>query len=210
MRINGLKSVFAWVIACTFAFSALADGQWKKVKDNDGIQVFVRPVEGSPLNEFKGEAILDYNYQVISTAIGDVPALSTWMPECKTSKMIEILSANQVILYQEMNVPWPVSNRDYVIESTMTQTPDKIIRSIRAVKHDKVPIKDGVVRITDMDGEWMITKVKDKKTHVSYRIRSNPGGSLPTWLANSAAKDIPFNTIKGLRQHAGKDKYKDN
>ncbi len=207
MKINGLMSVFVWVAACTFAFSAVAEEQWEKVKDDDGIKVYVRPVIGSSLNEFRGESILDYNYMVINNTISDIPSLSSWMPELKTSKLIEKRSEHQAFIYQEMDAPWPVSNRDYVVETVMKEEPDKVTLSIKAVEHDKVPVKEDIVRVTDLEGEWLITKIEDQKSHVSYRIRSNPAGSLPTWLANSVAKDIPFETIKGLRRQIAK--YKD-
>jgi hypothetical protein len=39
-------------------------------------------------------------------------------------------------------------------------------------------------------------------THVIYTVDSDPGGSLPTWLIRQAGKDLPYFTLRNLRERA--------
>ena len=44
----------------------------------------------------------------------------------------------------------------------------------------------------------------DNLTEVTYQVHTEPGGSVPSWLANSFVVDAPFNTLSGLRTLAEK------
>jgi hypothetical protein len=35
-------------------------------------------------------------------------------------------------------------------------------------------------------------------------VHTEPGGSVPSWLANKFVVDAPFNTLKALKDHAEK------
>lgn len=204
MKLNLLKKLVFLAISVMLSISSFAEEQWEKVKDKNGILVYIRPVEGSSLNEFKGEGIVEFPIELVDKVLGDFQTATEWMPDCKISKLLEERSENHVFIYQEVKAPWPVSNRDYVIESTITKSPDKVLRTIKASTHETAPVKKGIVRITDMEGQWVVTKVDENQTHVIYQVKSNPGGELPSWLANSAAQDLPYTTIKNLRKQVKK------
>ncbi len=202
LNTTGLLVFLSIVFAASFA---LGGGKWKKVKSKNGITVFTREVEGSDLDEFKGVSTIDADIEVVGRVIADVPSLKDWLHNCAVSKLIS-RSGNKTILYQETNAPWPVSNRDVVIESVTTKSPDKVVRRLRNVKHSAVPVKKGKVRIPKLRGSWTLTR-KGDKTHVVYQLLTDPGGSLPTAMANKATKDLPFHTIEGLKKMVKLDKY---
>lgn len=200
MKLKARIKLLMFLFIMPITITSYAEEQWEKVKDENGIQVYVRPVAGSPLNEFKGEGVVDFPIQSVDAVIGDFNRATEWMPDCKISSLVEKRTENHVFVYQEMKAPWPVSNRDYVIESIITKSPDKVLRTIKAVEHEAAPAKKGIVRIKEMEGNWIVTKLDENRTHVLYQVKSNPGGDLPSWLANSASQDLPFNTIKMLRR----------
>jgi hypothetical protein len=52
-------------------------------------------------------------------------------------------------------------------------------------------------------GSYDLTPVEGG-THVIYTVDSDPGGSLPTWLIRQAGKDLPYFTLRNLRERAEK------
>ncbi len=192
------------VIFLTLAISVpLYSGEsWKLVKSKGSINVYTKPIPGSKFKEFKGVAYINASMEKINKIIDNISGLTKWMPNCIISKTIKKNSENHIILYQELKSPWPVSNRDFVVESFIKKTPGKIIRTLKAINYPAVPVKKGKIRITDMKGRWILTKKGDNKTLVVYQVKSNPGGTLPASIANLASKDLPYKAIQGLRNMA--------
>lgn len=63
------------------------------------------------------------------------------------------------------------------------------------------PRSEGVVRVAKVDGFWQFT-AQGERVEVVYQVGSDPGGSVPAWLANSFVVDAPYNTLYKLRQLA--------
>lgn len=66
---------------------------------------------------------------------------------------------------------------------------------------DYLPAVEGYVRVTRVDGFWQFTPLDDK-TEVTYQVHMDPGGSVPSWLANKFVVEAPFNTLRALRERA--------
>ena len=73
----------------------------------------------------------------------------------------------------------------------------KAYRGVVQIKADPA----GYVRVTSLKGQWRVVP-KNGGSEVTYEAQSEPGGSVPSWLANSFVVDAPLNTLKGLRQAA--------
>ncbi len=203
---------FKKVVLVIFIFgcslSVLADtagpGEWEKADDKDGIEIYTREIKGSSIKEFKGVGVIEAPLTAVNTALDDIPRLAEWMPNCKESRIVEKVSANHLVLYQVLDMPFPFSDRDYTFETVITKTPGQIERTVQAVSHPAVPEKRKLVRITEMDGEWVLKACGPNKEHTlaEYRIKTNPAGNIPASLANSGSVDIPYQTIKRLAEQA--------
>ena len=186
------------------------DGPWEKVKEAEGITVYARPVEGSDFKEFRAECLIEAPMEAVNNVLMDVPRLTEWMPSVIVAEVIEYIDGKGAVMYEEMKSPWPVRNRDFLFEVRIARGPESIVRVIRAIGHEKYPAyapREGRVRVTRLTGRWDLLK-RDRATYVVYGIRSDPGGSLPAWLANSAARDLPFLTLRGLKRLANEPRYR--
>jgi hypothetical protein len=185
------------IIISSVALPLLSDGTWSEVKIKDGIKVLTRPVKGSEINEYMGVGIIEASLSEVNAVLDDLTQLVNWMPNCKVAKLIGRQSANHYFSYQVLKTPFIASDRDYVIETNIIITPQKITRTFKAVNHPDIPINEKLVRITELNGEWILTR-KDDKTELVYRIRINPAGNLPEELINSSSQKLPYRTISNL------------
>jgi hypothetical protein len=64
-----------------------------------------------------------------------------------------------------------------------------------------LPLQQGFVRVSRVKGFWQL-KPYEGGVEVVYQVHSDPGGSVPAWLANSFVVDAPFNTLINLRKLA--------
>jgi hypothetical protein len=53
-------------------------------------------------------------------------------------------------------------------------------------------------------GSYVLTPTGGGVTQVVYTVDSDPGGSLPAWLVRQAGKDLPYFTLKSLRERVEK------
>ena len=67
-----------------------------------------------------------------------------------------------------------------------------------------LPLDKDHTRVASLQGFWRFVPQGDGKVEVTYQVHTEPGGSVPSWLANSFVVDAPFNTLSGLRTLAEK------
>ncbi|WNJ21591.1 START domain-containing protein [Pontibacter sp. G13] len=182
---------------------------WKLEKSKDGIEIYTRSVPGSGFKEFRGIAQLEGSLQSVVAVLQDADKFEDWMPSTKRSNLIEAPSSGHKIMYVETSAPFPVSNRDGVYHYTfgdVTDAGSRVEIDVQAVP-GHLPEKKGIVRIQHTQGKWVITQTAPDRVQVLYQVHSEPGGSIPSWLANSAVVDIPFETLKRLQERIRMPEY---
>lgn len=190
------------------ALSSLADSEWKLEKDTDGVKVYTRVVEGSPLKEFKGITHLKTSLTSIVALLDDRAVAPSWIKDTRESSLIKKIDSSVSIAYNVTAAPWPVKDRDMVLKSVMTQNPETLAVRIdlNAEKDGKPEHKDRM-RITKMNGHWEFNPQANGEVEVVYQVHADPAGSLPTWLVNSLVVDMPFHTLKNMQTKVLEDKY---
>jgi hypothetical protein len=68
-----------------------------------------------------------------------------------------------------------------------------------AVPRKDIESREDHVRITDMVLGWDLEEDEQGVTHVTYVLRSDPGGSIPAWMVNLALEAGPTQTMNNLR-----------
>ncbi len=70
-----------------------------------------------------------------------------------------------------------------------------------------LPLKQGMVRIQSLTGQWLLTPFTKSDVSVTYELSVDPGGNIPKWLVNMMAVDLPFNTLQKLRNIVKEARY---
>ena len=191
------------VIVGLSALSTLAFAeQWEEVKSADGIKVSLSKVEGSDYKAYRGVVLIKAPVAKIRALQEDVAGSCAWIHECKLQKLLKH-EGDQSWTYAQFNTPWPVTPRDSVLHVTTTQEADgSVTRKIEGVP-TYLPEEKGFVRVAAADGYWKLVP-KGDATEVTYQLHTNPGGSVPSMVANKFVVDAPFNTLKALKEKAEK------
>ena len=188
----------------------IAAGDWKLAIQKDGIEVSIRPVKGSDFNEFMGSAYIDASIDVVYAVLKDIPAATQWMADCKENREIRKIDEYTSVQFNITKAPWPVSDREAlcIVTEKKDEKTGKITIEFHETNDPPVPVGKGNVRMPEISGQWILTPINRDHTKVLYTVKSNPGGYLPKALANMKSKDIPYNTLMGLKMMVKKDKYK--
>lgn len=187
-----------------------AASDWQLAIQKDGIDVSTRPVKGSDFDEFMGSTDIDASIDVISAVLIDIPAATQWMADCKENREIRKIDEHTSMQFNITKAPWPVSDREAlcIVTGKRDENTGKITFEFHGTNNPSVPIGKGNVRMPEISGQWVLTPINRDHTKVFYTVKINPGGSLPKSLANMKSKEIPYNTLMGLKMMVKKDKYK--
>jgi len=86
----------------------------------------------------------------------------------------------------EYKAVWPVSNRDFVCVSARSQVGDAYYIATQTCNYP-YPVKNGVVRAHLHVGGYILRKVNENTTSVTYISDSDVKGNIPGMIKNSQA-----------------------
>jgi hypothetical protein len=131
----------------------------------------------------------------------DVSAHERWVYNTKTSYLVKQINENQQIYYSEIDLPWPLANREVVVFMNIAQDPvSKVLQVNIDNAENQIPVKSGTVRVPASSVIWKVTPLEGNLLSIEYFGQVDPGGSVPGWVANPFTTKGPFETFKRLRQ----------
>ena len=188
---------------------ASAQYDWQLKTEKEGIKIYTSLVPESKIKAVKVEAEFNATASQLVALIMDVNTSTDWIYHVKSCKLIKQVSPSELYYYSEVSLPWPAANRDYVAHLTVTQNPDtKAVTIYGPAVTGFVPVKEGIVRVSDSDGKWVITPSGTDRIKVEYTIHVDPGGSLPSWMVNMFAAEGPIKIFRNIKVQLQKRAYK--
>jgi hypothetical protein len=177
--------------------ASLCAADWLERKNSNGVIVYTQKVSGSPIDKFKGVAIINAPIERILPYIDDPKKCAEWIKYCKSDELLENLGNGVTITRTITNMPWPLTNRDTIAKNVKTIKDNTVEIKFSSV-HAKYPEDASLIRIKELDGFWRLKPLAANKTEVTYEVLSNPG-NLPAWLVNMGVVDQPYDTLANLK-----------
>lgn len=183
-------------------------GEWEFLRGEDGIEVFSRKSADSPIKEIRVQNMMKTDLSSLVALMKDVDNHKNWTYANKKAKVIEKQSEFSWIFYGYSNAPWPVQDRDMVINASLSQNPEtRVVMNEGKCNPGLLPEKDGVVRVPACRSVWTLEPVGADSVLVSLEIKIDLGGSLPAWLINMVSHKGPYETIKNMEAEVRKPRY---
>ena len=159
------------------------------------------------VNTYRGTTTMPMSIERIAYVLDDTESKTEWVSRLKQENRLEGNPFSyRSIAYQHYNLSWPVSDRDYVIESKWSVMKDKklptVILSIKSIVRDSVPEIEGRVRGQLYRLVYKLEKLESNQTRVTVEIMVNPKGLLPNFMINLIQKDWPITTLRQLNAQA--------
>jgi len=200
-----------------FLSTAYADNTWRLDKDVAGIAVYTRAVQGSPIREFKAEVVIDASLVSLLAVFADIKNFPKWNHQCSQAAPLKRVNLYERYHYQNMNLPFPVNNRDLIIHSKMVKS-NKGVTIYSSIAKDfcshnshleqckKLENSDNV-RVQYSKGIHQFIPQKSGGVKLIWQQHVDPAGKIPTFLINTLLIDVPYKTLQKLRQLVKLDKY---
>ena len=172
---------------------------WTFAKEEDGIRVYTRQEPGKTLKSYRGVADIQAPADKVFSLIEDVKHTEWWDDDIIEIRVLDYEKDKRARYYLVFDSPWPVSNRDLYVDVTASADRAKGIYSVISVPlAEKMPDRDGLVRIRDYRQSWTIKSTGVNSSHVVLEGYGDPGGNIPVWVANKIVTQSPVKSIQGI------------
>jgi hypothetical protein len=195
---KGLQLLIALISLPLLCF---AQEKWQLIKNEDGIRVYTRRLDNEKFKEVRAEFELNGTEDQLIAILQNISHQKEWSYGTKKTYLISKKNKDTLIYYSEVKLPWPLSNRDLVIElSFKKDTANKVLyiqaKSIPGI----LPDKPNLVRVPFSLASWDVKTMPNRLLKIQYTFSTNPGGDLPSWLVNFAASVGPYNSFQKLKK----------
>ncbi|XP_010340243.3 phosphatidylcholine transfer protein isoform X2 [Saimiri boliviensis] len=179
---------------------ALAGADWQLLVETSGISIY-RLLDQTRLYEYKVFGVLeDCSPALLADVYMDLNYRKQWDQYVK--ELYEQECNGETVVYWEVKYPFPMSNRDYVY---LRQRRDLDVegRKIHVILAQSTSVpqlgeRSGVIRVKQYKQSLAIESDGKKGSKVFMYYFDNPGGQIPSWLINWAAKNGVPNFLKDM------------
>jgi hypothetical protein len=198
------------IMVLRFLNSATAQEGWKLQKDNDGIKVMTRASDESPFDEFRATMQLNQPIHALVAVLQDIESMPEWAYNVKSASILKESADTVQYYYTEVSIPFPFTNRDAVYRNTYHWNSDSSLLVVNIqMLPEYIEEKENLVRIPLGRGFWRVNVVDDKTLDITFQMLVDPGGNVPSWLANMFVNETPVQTFTRLREVIRDKKYQD-
>ena len=185
-----------------------SDDGWILKRNKGDITIYMREIENSPIKDLKFEMEFESSLNSLAALLLDVDGFNDWVYASVVSETVRKISNTEVVYYNEIDFPWPLYNRDLVLQTSLWQDDKTLtLHSKTYSVHDELPEKEGMVRMKRADIHWQFTPIGNGMVKLHYTLSSDPGGSIPAWMINFAADQGPLLTMDKFLEILAKEKY---
>lgn len=176
------------------------ENSWQHLYTQDGIAAY-RAAGNAPIPRFKAEGTIEGNLYEVLAVMNDMPRRVEWVENLKEIKLVSGIPEKQFRIYSRLDLPWPLSDRDSLIDASVTidYSQQDVLIDFHDVTDPAVPVREGIVRVPHTKGLTHMKLVNDTTITVSYEIEFDSGGALPDWVVKMFTQDVPLKTIKALK-----------
>ena len=184
------------------------NNEWCLKQDREGIKVYTKNLVNSPFKSVKAVCTIDASLSSLTAVLMDINSTTDWVYSTKSCTLLKQSSPSELFYYSEVSIPWPVSNRDFIVRLAVYQdSKTKAVTVLGENKPKYLPENKNIVRIPKSYSKWLITPLSNKHVQIEYVLEVDPGGNVPAWLINMFATKGPFETFQKLRNQVKKATY---
>jgi hypothetical protein len=203
-----------FLIICSLSLfmlsTAFAQEKWELRRNENGIAIYSRQSTDGKLVELRLLCQLDATPEQLIRQLMDINSYSNWVYSNKKSGIIKKVNDHDIIYFTEAHLPWPIQDRDLVVELNIEPAANPNATQIILVKSIDgiLPPKKHFIRVPYSLVTWRITPVPGNKINVDYTFSLDPGGSIPKWLVNLTLTTGPYKSFMKLRELLKEEKGK--
>lgn len=191
---------------CVPAFAAEPETPFELQLEQDDVKVSTRSNPNWPYAELQAIAEINAPPSEVVAAYADIGGYTAWRPHMVVADVIK--KEGDTFWYRGVADPPVVSRRDMVMRLKFSSLGEERYGIEFHSEPTAAPEQEGVVRVKKSDGSWLFEPLDGgKRTRITYRILTEPGGNVPAWMFNrTSVRGLP-GIFTGLRKLLASGKF---
>ena len=172
---------------------------WKLIRESTDIKVFTQKENNNILDTFKATVTINASINDFVSVLHSIKIFPKWGHHIKSANLLEKSGDTLQIYYSVAKAPFPYKNRDGIyLNRFRWQKERKTLMVDIEVLDEYLALDEKYVRVKGY-GYWEVEELPENKIFVTFSMQIDPGGSIPSWLANMFVDDSPFNTLLNIK-----------
>ena len=184
-------------------------GAWSFAKEVDGITLYTRTVQDSPVKAVKAVMVVDGSPGVAAALIMDPASSPEWIFGVESTEVVKSEGPDEIWVRALIDLPWPLSDRDNVNQMKLLRSADNGGIVIEMINRPKArAIEEGVIRMPVAEGRWLLKPSDPSHVEITQEYMVDPGGEVPDWVLDLFTLKGPIATFKQMRHMMQKPEYR--
>ena len=189
---------FVLILFTCLAFAG--DNSWQLRSNKNGIAVYTKTVSGYSVSSVKSVCAFNSSLSGMVALVLDIPSYKKWIFHCKDARILKWISPTELIYYQEISVPWPADNREFIARLKISQdNKTGVITANVENEPNYLPEKSGKIRLKKFSERVVIITKGKNKSELSYEMLMDVGGNIPGWMVNIAITSGPYESLVEMK-----------
>ena len=199
---TSLAVLVACVAFCVAAFAATPIGDFRILKNRNGIDLYYRWMqmpEGNKVRQMK--AVLEVNggtEEVIRLLKDEKQALG-WIPSAEQFRNLTQASGPDWVSYIQFAVPWPFADQDCILEyKTRVNAAGETVIDFRC-NPEYIGTVEGISRMKDINGSFVIRELPNGHSILECYFLSEKASVIPRWITEPIITGSILSLMEALR-----------
>ncbi len=176
--------------------------------NKQNIKVWTYQMSRNPAASYKAETVFNVPLERAVALIMDVERAQQWVPYMgKISILNRDDQAGEFLLHVVMDLPFPLKDRDLIIQSKITRERNGTVNIRNRGMADSRFSQPDYIRLQDYQGDWTFQRLGANKVKVTTMGYVNPEGSLPISFMNIFVEQQPYQMLKIMRSELERPMY---
>lgn len=189
--------VFTFLSMTTHSHETIIES-WSFVKEEAGMKLYTRTIEGFEYKEVKVVTNLQSDLSKARNYLINPENIKHWLSGCTHSEIIKI-SNSKSEYYATFDAPWPISDRDDVGEIVLQEYSDARVEYAFQSTPKALKKESGYVRVPFSKGKIILTRDSVEEIELTFQFLVDRGGTLPGYIKDYLESSSPLKTAKSLR-----------
>lgn len=193
-------------LALQVAIFAQSPSNWEYKGEKEGVKVYHQKTPG--LLHIKLSTAVKVPLSGIAALFSDVDHYKDWGYKICESRLLRRVSPIEAWYYAKYDFPWPMDDRDIILQSKMQQDPGTRQIVITNTPYPAyLPEEQGVFRIKNTFTRWSFVPNDGGWVSVEQQISTDSAEDMPDWLIKMTVDTGPRETAKSVRKILQQEKY---
>ncbi|WP_248131832.1 START domain-containing protein [Acinetobacter radioresistens] len=207
MRKKTIFNVCLMLLSLLITQSTSAEQARLKI-NKQNIKVWTYQMSRNPAASYKAETVFNVPLEQAVALIMDVERAQQWVPYMgKISILNRDDQAGEFLLHVVMDLPFPLKDRDLIIQSKITRERNGTVNIRNRGMADSRFSQPDYIRLQDYQGDWTFQRLGANKVKVTTMGYVNPEGSLPISFMNMFVEQQPYQMLKIMRSELERPMY---